>query len=369
MSTVLLTGVGGLGGWALEFLARTEGIDRIVSVKRSPWSGPSKSTMAMLGSVFQGHTKVFEHHEVDLADVDRMARLLDEVQPDAILHSATVQSPRRFMNADVEPARRALIRSATFGLWLPWHLLPAAQLTRALDKSGVDTHVVNASFPDVVNTVLWKHFGHGPVAGAGNVEVCAARILRYVMETSGAPIDDIAISLVGSHALLAYGPDAGVPHHFELRIGGHDVTDDHDLDTILMSWPERIDWGKADEFSLFAASAVKNVVALLGSGSTDTHVTGPAGLPGGYPARIENGQVSLSLPDGLDEVAAVALNDAAARWDGIEGIEADGTVVYTADAVAAMEEIGHRCEGVTIDGLDQQVECLQDLYQTLTSPR
>jgi hypothetical protein len=68
-------------------------------------------------------------------------------------------------------------------------------------------------------------------------------------------------------------------------------------------------------------------------------------------------------------VAAVALNDAAARWDGIEEIEADGTVVYTADAVAAMEEIGHRCEGVTIDGLDQQVECLQDLYQTLTSPR
>ena len=369
MSTVLLTGVGDLGGWALEFLARTDGVDRIVTVKRSPWSGPSKSAIAMIGSVFQGHAKVFEHHEVDLADSDRMARLLDEVRPDAIVHSATVQSPRRFMNVDIEPARRAAIRSATFGLWLPWHLLPAVQLTEAIDKSGIDTHVVNASFPDVVNAVVWKHFGHGPAAGAGNVEVCAARILRYAMEVSGAGPDDIAVSLVGSHALLAYGPDAGVPHHFELRIGGHDVTDDYDLNTILMSWPERIDWGKADGFSLFAASAVKNVVALLGSDPTQTHVTGPAGLPGGYPARVENGRISLSLPEGLEVEDAVALNNAAARWDGIEQIETDGTVKYTADAIAAMEELGHRCESVTIDGLDIQAKRLQDLYENLTKPR
>ena len=91
MSTVMLTGVGDLGGWALEFLAQTEGVHRIVTVKRSPWSGPSRSVLAMLGSVFQGSDKAFEHHQVDLADTDRMARLLEESRPDAILHSATVR--------------------------------------------------------------------------------------------------------------------------------------------------------------------------------------------------------------------------------------------------------------------------------------
>jgi hypothetical protein len=136
-----------------------------------------------------------------------------------------------------------------------------------------------------------------------------------------------------------------------------------------MEWPERIDWGKADGFSLFAASAVKNVVALLGSDPTDTHVTGPGGLPGGYPARVQNGQISLSLPGGLGVDEAVALNNAAARWDGIERIEPDGTVLYTADAVAAMQELGHRCESVTIDGLDTQAKRLQDLYESLTTPR
>ena len=98
-------------------------------------------------------------------------------------------------------------------------------------------------------------------------------------------------------------------------------------------------------------------------------MTGPAGLPGGYPARVENGRISLSLPEGLEVDDAVALNDAAARWDGIERIEPDGTVMYTADAIAAMEELGHRCESVTIDGLDIQAKRLQDLYENLTNPR
>jgi hypothetical protein len=369
MSTVLLSGVGDLGGWALEFLARTPGIDRIVTIKRNPWSGPSKATMAMIGSVFQGQTKAFEHHQVDLVDTDRMARLLEEVRPDAIIHSATVQSPRKFMNAEIDPARRAAIRSATFGLWLPWHLLPAVQLTEAIDKAGVETHVVNASFPDVVNTVVWKHFGHGPAAGAGNVEVCAARILRYAMEASASPAEDIEVSLVGSHALLAYGPDAGVPHHFQLRVADRDVTADYDLGTIIMSWPERVDWGRTDVFSLFAASAVKNATALLGLSPPRTHVTAPHGLPGGYPALVEGGRIELDLPEDLSRVEAVAINEGAARWDGIDHIDSDGTVVYTDAARAAMAELGHHCESVTIADLAWQSERLQHLYESLITPR
>ena len=158
MTTVLISGVGALGGWALEFLARTPGVERIVTVKRSPWQGPSRTTIAMLGSAIAGHTKRFEHHRVDLADEGAMARLLAEVRPDAIVHSATVQSPRILNSAALDPARRAEVRAATFGMWLPWQLWPAAQLMRAVEAAGIDTHVVNASFPDVVNVAIWKRF-------------------------------------------------------------------------------------------------------------------------------------------------------------------------------------------------------------------
>lgn len=365
MSTVLVSGVGALGGWALEFLARSPGVDRIVTVKRSAWSGPPWTTIAMLGSAIEGHTKRFEHRQVDLADEGAMARLLAEVRPDAIVHSATVQSPRILSGAAIDDARRAEIRAATFGMWLPWHLWPAAQLTRAVESSGIDTHVVNASFPDVVNVAVWRRFGHGPSTGAGNLEVCAARVLRYVMATTGRPADEIDVSLVGSHALLTRG--TVVPHHFRLTIDGGDATEQVDLTAALSSWPEVINWHGDVPNSLYAGSAVKNALALVGEEPLATHVSAPMGLPGGYPAAVGSGRVELRLPPDLDEAGAVAINDSAARFDGVERIEPDGTVVYTAAARAAMQDLGYRCEAVEFDDLRSRCDELRDLSRRLIS--
>ncbi|MEX0863997.1 MAG: NAD-dependent epimerase/dehydratase family protein [Acidimicrobiia bacterium] len=365
MSTILLSGVGNLGGWALELLARTPGVERIVTLKRGPWNGPSLTSLAMIGSTFQGHTKSFQHHQLDLADEDAVVRVLREVRPDAILHSATVQSPRRMMQAEIDPGLRRVLATATFGMWLPWHLLPATRLIAAVEKAGISTHVVNAAFPDVVNVALWRSLGHGPSAGAGNVEVCAAQVLRHVMEVTGAPAGDIEVSLVGSHALLTHGP-ADVPHHFRLRVNGTDVTTEFDLEKIMSSWPEEIDWRKVDVFSLFAASAVKNVMALIGEEEVRTHVTAPLGLPGGYPARIRHGQIQLELPDDLSREEAVALNEEALRWDGIDRIETDGTVVYTADARAAMSELGIPSDPVAPTELPERSAILKDFYHRLT---
>ena len=364
MSSVLLAGVGDLGGWALEFLARTPEVDRIVTIKRSPWPGASRVSLARLGAFFQGHAKQFEHHTLDLADEDATARFLALLRPDVVLHSATVQSPRKFMNADIDDGLRAEIRAATFSLWLPWHLMPATQLVRATERAGIETLIVNAAFPDVVNAAIWARFGHGPVAGAGNVEVSAAAVLGHAMEVTGEPAHAVDVRLVGSHALMAYGASA-VPHHFQLTVRGKDVTADYDLATILASWPEPIVWGRTDWFSLFAASAVKNVIALIGSEPAKTHVSGPMGLPGGYPAKVAGGRIELDLPDGVSTAEAVATNEAAARFDAIDRIEADGTVVYTGEARAAMESLGYRCEAVTFDELPRRCRILLELYDRL----
>lgn len=366
MSTVMLTGMGGIGTWALEFLARSPEVDRIVTVKRSPWTGVSAANLAMLGSTFQGHTKQFEHHQLDLADGDAAARLLAEVRPDVILHSATVQSPRMFMNAAIDEGLRAEVRAATFSLWLPWHLWPASLLVRAAVQAGVEPRIVNAAFPDVVNEALWKHFGFGPAAGIGNVELCAAAVLRYAMAAAGRPAEAVRMWLVGSHALMTFGA-AAVPHCFRLEVGGVDVTSDYDLDCILSSWPEPIVWSKVDSFSVFAASAVKNAVALLGEAPLRTHVTGPMGMPGGYPAFVSGEGVELDLPPGLTVRGAAAMNEAAARLDGIERIEADGTVVYTPEIRAAMENIGYRCEAVTFEELPRRCLELRRLYEDLVA--
>jgi len=366
MTTVLLSGVGVLGGWALEFLARSPAVDRIVTVERRPWPGPSRPALAMLGAVFQGHAKQFEHYQADLAETEEMAGLLSRIRPDVVLHSATLQSPRRLMNANLDPAMRNVLRAATFGMWLPWHLLPATWLFEAIEASEIETNVVNVSFPDVVNPALRARFGHGPVAGAGNVEVLVAQIVRYLIDVTGADLGGIEVSLVGSHALLGYGPAAGVPHHLRVVVDGRDVTEELDLATML-SHPEPMEWSKVDVFSLFAASAAKNAVALLGADETRTHVSGANGLPGGYPVRVCDGSIELDLPPDISADEAVAINEAAARWDGIERIDSDGSVVYTESAAAAMAELGYRTEGVVFEDLTGQAQRLNDLYKQLTT--
>lgn len=363
MSTILLSGVGALGSWALELLARADGVDRIITLKRRPWDGPSRTNLAMIGAVFQGHAKAWEHHEIDLADIDLVTKLIAAERPDAIVHSATVQSPRRLMNARVDPAIRALLREATFGMWLPWHLLPASRLAQAVDAAGVDTVVVNASFPDVVNPAIRGRYGHGPIAGAGNVEICVAQIIRYMVDVAGVRLDDLDVSLVGSHALLSYGPE--VPHHLRLTVERRDVTNEHHLATML-HWPKPIEWSRVDEFSLFAASAVKNVLAILGGDETRTHVSAPIGLPGGYPVKIAAGRVELDLPDGIDRGTAIDLNNRAARWDGIERIEEDGTVVYTDRAAEAMAELGLTNRTIRFDDLPNEAAQRSELYERLT---
>ena len=365
MATVLICGLGDLGGWALEFLVRSPGIHRVVTVRRTPPTGPSRAALASIGGVFQDRHVLCDHRVGDITDVDATAHLIAEVEPDIIFSAATSRSPRGLASAEVDPDTRAVLRRATFGMWLPAHLLPTARLVEAALSAGSEAPIVTAAFPDVVNPAVWKRYGRGPAAGSGNGEVSAAMLEHYLAQRYRVGLDEVKVAVVASHAFFVHGHE--VPHHIRAWVDGTDVTGDIDPGRVLAEYPEPIDWRRASTFSVFAASAVKNILNLLGTDLRYAHATAPAGMPGCYPVMMSIDGISLALPPDLTEEEAVAITTAGNAHDGIQDIEDDGTVVFSGQTVAAMAELGYDGARVRFDELEDRVRALNDLYQRITT--
>ena len=116
--------------------------------------GQRRTNSALLSSYQMGYNPVIEFTKVDLHDIDRTAETLNRIQPDIIYNSATLQS--WWVLAELPKEAYTALDRARYGPWLPMHLLLTYKLMLAVKKSGIDTMVVNAAFPDVVNPVLDK---------------------------------------------------------------------------------------------------------------------------------------------------------------------------------------------------------------------
>ena len=65
----------------------------------------------------------------------------------------------------------------------------------------------------------------------------------------------------------------------------------------------------------------------------------PFGLPGGFPVRIDAAKIELDLPPDVDLDEATAFCQRIAHGDGVDHVDADGTVHFTEAAQAAMAEV------------------------------
>ena len=82
--------------------------------------------------------------------------------------------------------------------------------------------------------------------------------------------------------------------------------------------------------ALSAAHASQVILGLTTEGqSLHTSAPGPLGLPGGWPVSIENGRIDLNLPTDVTSEEIMEFQIAAAKMDGLERIDDDGTVHVT----------------------------------------
>ncbi len=341
MSTLLLVGLGHLGGQLLDGLAREVPAWRLVGASRDAVRGRARVNVARLAAVALGHDPRVEFAPLDIGDGAAVATVVDRVRPDVIVSTVTRQT---WWLRDLlpEPDAASLAR-ARFGAWLPVHLAPTLRLMRALRDAGYRGPVVTAAYPDVVNAVCAR-LGLAPTCGLGNLDEIEPKVRWLAAERLRVAPGALRVTLVAHHALerFVFGDrpaarEAAPPFFLRVACGEEDVTQAAGGDALLFApWPLPATpaW-----HALTAASALRLIRALRSDAPVRLHAPAPRGLPGGYPVIASRAGVEVAPIDGVSLDEAIALNERAQRWDGIERIEADGTVVVSEEDAEVLRHV------------------------------
>jgi len=360
---ILMIGLGSLGGHVLEFLARTQGMRRIIAADVNEDWGVSKTNNAILGAVNQGFYPSVTFRKIDLNDVEGTAEILREEEPDLVFNATTLQSWWVIGLLPNEAYEKLL--SAGFGPWLPMHLTLTHKLMMAVKKAGIETHIVSSSFPDAVHPVLGK-VGLAPTVGIGNFDLLIPRIKKVVSEKLGVAMRNISVFMVGHHVhdvlVEDFGTTGDAPYFLKILVGDRNVTDELKPEKIF-SEPLPTPPGNQSDQQV-ASSAVKNILAILNDTGKLTHAPGPNGLPGGYPVRLSAKGAEVVLPEELSLEEAIKINEEAQKFDGIQEIKDDGTVVFTEKSVGIMRKmLNYDCEELRLDESEERAVELRRLYR------
>lgn len=150
---IMIIGAGELGGIVLEYLARIHNICNIVvSDVNEDW-GIRKVNSAILGASYMGLFPNIAFIKVDLNNIEQTASTLKEINPTIIYNSTTLQS--WWVVGQLPKEIHAKIYTG-LGPWVPMHLTLTYKLMKSVKEAGIETFVVNSSFPDATNPILHK---------------------------------------------------------------------------------------------------------------------------------------------------------------------------------------------------------------------
>lgn len=365
-TTVMIIGLGDLGGYVLEFLARIPNIPKIVTADINGEWGERKTNSAIAGAFqFELYPDI-EFRQLDAFDIDKTAKLLQEVQPTVIYNSMTLQS--WWVITQLPQEAYKAIDEARYAPWYPMHFVPTYKLMQAVKKSGIKTHVVNAAFPDLVNPALAK-IGLSPTVGIGNIDnlVCSLKIVGAKMFKVS--LRSVAVYMVAPHFVSYYmgrfGNSGGVTYYLKVMIDDKDVTPKMNKDEFVSkvtTFGKRP--GSIQAHPVVASSVCRIMMGILFDTKQLGHAPGPNGLPGGYPIKLSANGVEVFLPENLTLEEALRINNEAQVFEGVSSIEEDGTVVLTEKSAGIFKKLlDFDCKVYTVKESETKAKELDDKFK------
>ena len=93
--------------------------------------------------------------------------------------------------------------------------------------AGIDTYVVNTSYPDVTNASLAK-IGMAPTIGIGNMDLSIPYFQKVTSELLNVPMNNVGVELIAHHYhayyWCRYGKGWDAPFYLKIYVGHEDVT-------------------------------------------------------------------------------------------------------------------------------------------------
>lgn len=367
-NTLMMIGLGELGGIVLELLARIPNIPRIVTTDLNEDYGVRKTNTALMGASYMELYPNIEFVKIDLNNIEETAETIKKVNP-RIIYSATTLQSWWVIDALPKEVHKQLYKNfCGIGPWIPMHLLLVYKLMQSIKKAGVSSLMINSSFPDNVNAVLGK-VGLAPNVGIGNIDLIAAPWRKVVSEILDVPMRSVRVYIFGHHYssynLGRTGTGLDAPYYIKIMVEDKDVTKNFDIKELAKEIPKRAKRVSGSQINwVVASSAIKVILGILNDTNELTHAPGPEGLGGGYPVRLSKDGAKVFLPEGMTRERAIQINEEAQKWDGIEKIEEDGTVVFTDIAYNTFKDLlGYDCKEMKIEETEERVKELDKRYK------
>jgi len=363
---VMIIGLGELGGYILEFLARSAGVTNIIAADYNEDFGTRKTNLVTHGSSMMGFFPKIEFTKIDLFNIEETAAILEKYQPDIICNCTTLQSWWVITTLPKEIYKE--IDKAEIGPWAPMHLTLIHNLMQAVKLSGIKAHVVNASVPDVTNCALGK-IGLAPTTGLGNLHNIAPTIAATISKKLSIPLRDISLYLIGAHyfsyAVARFGSAKTSPYFLKVMVNDQDITKQLNIDELLsdvIKLSPRLGGVRANP--VVASSGTKVILDILNDTREIVCVPGPQGLPGGYPTRLSAEGAEVVLPAGITLEKAIKINEESNRCDGVEEIRSNGDIVITDESAEIMKRIlGYDCKVLKISESAERAKELSKLFK------
>jgi hypothetical protein len=327
---LLILSLGELSTALLESVARSDLFSKIVVGSRSRLKAMQRANNAMIGAGIEGYYPMIEAEQFDI-DQPSFVHNLRQVNPD-IIFTAPSLMPWWKLDGSDKP-------SLPFAGYMSLHLSLMAKFRDRIGEANIRARWIGGSYPDVINPVL-NRSGFGPDCGIGNVQEPIPKLKAGVARHLGCSPLAVSIHLVAQHAFEYYvlNQDVGQvlpPYLLKATVNEQDHTA---LANRILREPFPFPYDL--HFNRVTASAgLVALRALTSPTDMEIHLPGVKDLVGGYPVTVSRSKIEISLPPEWSLKQAVDANTQSLKWDGIELIENDGTVVFTEETQQAFHKL------------------------------